>query len=68
MSAAFHVPRALSDVQAAAAKGEASEQDVQKALTAAVARIVKLQSEHGLDVINDGELCKSSWANYVVSA
>ncbi len=59
-------PAALMDVQARHRAGEASADDVQRAMTAAVAEIVKLQRQHGIDIVNDGEFCKSSWANYIL--
>jgi len=36
------------------------------ALTRATADIVARQQEAGLDIVNDGEYGKSSWANYVL--
>jgi 5-methyltetrahydropteroyltriglutamate--homocysteine methyltransferase len=59
-------PKALADVQGRAEKGEATEADVRTVMTASVANLVKLQAEHGIDIVNDGELCKSSWANYIL--
>lgn len=35
-------------------------------LRAAVAGVVKRQAEIGIDIINDGEFGKSSWANYIL--
>ena len=32
---------------------------------AAVAEVVRLQAEAGVDIVNDGELSKSSWSSYV---
>src|SRR2546430_14154254 len=34
-------------------------------LTAAVAEVVKKQVEIGIDIVNDGELSKSNFTNYV---
>jgi 5-methyltetrahydropteroyltriglutamate--homocysteine methyltransferase len=59
-------PAALIDADARHAKGEATAAEAQKALTDAVAEIVRLQVENGIDIVNDGELCKSSWANYIL--
>ena len=58
-------PAALLDVDARHAKGEASAEDYKAALTQAVAEVVRLQGQHGIDVVNDGEFCKSNWANYI---
>jgi 5-methyltetrahydropteroyltriglutamate--homocysteine methyltransferase len=35
-------------------------------LRAAVAEVVQRQAHAGIDIVNDGEYGKSSWANYVV--
>jgi 5-methyltetrahydropteroyltriglutamate--homocysteine methyltransferase len=35
-------------------------------LRAAVAEVVRKQVRAGIDIVNDGEYGKSSWANYVV--
>src|SRR5438552_3675454 len=35
------------------------------AATEAVAGVVRRQVENGVDVVNDGEQSKNSWANYV---
>ena len=35
-----------------------------KRVTGAVAEVVKLQAENGIDIVNDGELSKFSWAAY----
>lgn len=59
-------PAHLIDLDKQFADGTASADDVKKALTAGVAQIVKLQVEHGIDIPNDGEFCKSSWANYIL--
>jgi 5-methyltetrahydropteroyltriglutamate--homocysteine methyltransferase len=42
------------------------EADYQKCLASSVAEVVRKQAEAGLDVINDGEFGKSSWAAYVL--
>jgi len=40
--------------------------DYERALTAAVADVVRRQADAGLDVVNDGEYGKSSWSAYVL--
>ncbi len=40
--------------------------DYERALTAAVADVVRKQADVGLDVVNDGEYGKSSWSAYVL--
>ncbi len=41
-------------------------QEYERRLAAAVAEIVRQQAEVGLDIINDGEYGKDSWANYIM--
>jgi len=38
----------------------------EQVLRESVAEVVKLQAKAGIDIVNDGEFGKSSWANYVV--
>jgi 5-methyltetrahydropteroyltriglutamate--homocysteine methyltransferase len=56
------------DLQAAIVakdKGEPYEAEaVAKRVTTAVAEVVRRQAETGIDVVNDGEFSKSSWAAY----
>jgi 5-methyltetrahydropteroyltriglutamate--homocysteine methyltransferase len=33
-------------------------------LTRSVADVVARQAKAGIDIVNDGEFCKSGWANY----
>jgi 5-methyltetrahydropteroyltriglutamate--homocysteine methyltransferase len=40
--------------------------DHERALTAAVAGVVRKQADVGLDIVNDGEYGKSSWSAYVL--
>ncbi len=35
-------------------------------LHAAVAKVVRRQAEAGIDIVNDGEFGKESWANYII--
>jgi 5-methyltetrahydropteroyltriglutamate--homocysteine methyltransferase len=37
-----------------------------KRLQDAIATVVRQQAEAGIDIVNDGEFAKSSWANYVL--
>jgi 5-methyltetrahydropteroyltriglutamate--homocysteine methyltransferase len=57
-------PQALLDA-AAAAKDEAGHKKYLETLRACVAEVVKKQAAAGIDIVNDGEYGKSSWANYV---
>ncbi len=38
-----------------------------KLLRASVAEVVRKQAEVGLDIVNDGEFGKASWANYIIA-
>jgi len=40
--------------------------DYERALTTAVADVVRKQADVGLDIVNDGEFGKSSWSAYVL--
>jgi 5-methyltetrahydropteroyltriglutamate--homocysteine methyltransferase len=46
--------------------GTAQKQRYEQTLHAHVADIVKKQAEAGIDIVNDGEFGKSSWAAYVL--
>jgi 5-methyltetrahydropteroyltriglutamate--homocysteine methyltransferase len=37
-------------------------------LRQSVAEVVRKQAEVGLDIVNDGEFGKASWANYIISS
>jgi 5-methyltetrahydropteroyltriglutamate--homocysteine methyltransferase len=59
-------PKQLLD-QAATARQQPDQQaPYQDALRSATADVVQRQVKVGLDVVNDGEYGKSSWANYVL--
>lgn len=51
---------------AKAAQTPQSRERYEQDLTQAVADVVRLQAEAGIDVVNDGEYGKSSWANYAL--
>jgi 5-methyltetrahydropteroyltriglutamate--homocysteine methyltransferase len=58
-------PDALTEVPARDAD-PSSAADHERALTAAVAAVVRKQADAGLDIVNDGEYGKSSWSAYVL--
>jgi 5-methyltetrahydropteroyltriglutamate--homocysteine methyltransferase len=59
-------PRALLDILAAEARGEEIDDDAyQRALDDAVADVVRRQLEAGIDVVDDGEMGKSTWITYL---
>jgi 5-methyltetrahydropteroyltriglutamate--homocysteine methyltransferase len=58
-------PDDLQDMIAAREAGEAHDPGaLQARISSAVAEAVRKQAEVGLDIVNDGELGKSSWAAY----
>jgi len=58
-------PGDLSAMLTAKDAGRPYDRDaLAKRVTSAVAEVVKLQVDNGIDIINDGELSKFSWAAY----
>jgi 5-methyltetrahydropteroyltriglutamate--homocysteine methyltransferase len=55
-------PQALLDLLAAEERDDAA---YEQALTDAVDDVVRRQAEAGIDVVNDGEMGKSSWITYL---
>jgi 5-methyltetrahydropteroyltriglutamate--homocysteine methyltransferase len=60
-------PQELIDRAAAANKSAASQHAYEDYLRQATADVVKRQAAAGVDIVNDGEYGKSSWANYALS-
>jgi len=60
------LPRPAALLEAARARTEGPNSEYESALREAVADIVRRQVEVGLDIVNDGEFGKSSWAAYVL--
>ena len=59
-------PTAVTDFLAALERGESiDERAYEQALADAVADIVQGQIDAGIDVINDGEMGKSTWITYL---
>ena len=59
-------PANLLEMNAAKASGRSYDQAAWAAqVRTAVTEIVRLQAESGVDIVNDGELSKSSWSSYV---
>jgi 5-methyltetrahydropteroyltriglutamate--homocysteine methyltransferase len=59
-------PDDLLGMNDAKASGRTVDQTAWTArVKSAVAEVVRLQQESGVDIINDGELSKSSWSSYV---
>jgi 5-methyltetrahydropteroyltriglutamate--homocysteine methyltransferase len=59
-------PPALLETAKAAAEQPAKQADYDRLLRRSVAEVVKQQAEIGLDIVNDGEYGKGSWANYIL--
>jgi 5-methyltetrahydropteroyltriglutamate--homocysteine methyltransferase len=59
-------PQHLRDLAAVAGDSAENKKRYEQALGEAVAEIVKLQTKAGIDIVNDGEFGKSSWANYIL--
>jgi 5-methyltetrahydropteroyltriglutamate--homocysteine methyltransferase len=59
-------PQDLLDLALARRDGAQNDAEYNAALSTAVADVARKQAEVGLDVINDGEMSKSSWANYIL--
>src|ERR1700690_2135226 len=59
-------PQHLRDLAAAAGESAENRQRYEQALREAVAEIVGQQAKAGIDIVNDGEFGKSSWANYIL--
>jgi 5-methyltetrahydropteroyltriglutamate--homocysteine methyltransferase len=60
-------PQELLDRAAQANAGAAGKSAYEASLKTWVADVVKRQADAGIDVVNDGEYGKSSWANYALS-
>jgi 5-methyltetrahydropteroyltriglutamate--homocysteine methyltransferase len=59
-------PPELLQAAAAAREQPHARQQYLDAVRRATAEVVKRQVEAGIDIVNDGEFGKSSWANYVL--
>ena len=59
-------PPELLQAAAAAREKPQARQQYLDAVRRATAEVVKRQVEAGIDIVNDGEFGKSSWANYVL--
>jgi 5-methyltetrahydropteroyltriglutamate--homocysteine methyltransferase len=67
MPAHFLAPRACWILVVAKARGEPIDQAaLDRRLASAVAEVVKWQIGCGLDVVNDGELSKPNFTDYVL--
>src|SRR5215831_5886238 len=61
------LPSLIHEAFAAKRRGETYDQAVvDAALTTAIDEVVRRQIEVGVDIVDDGELSKTSWNDYVV--
>ena len=59
-------PTAVTDFLAASERGESIDESAyEQALADAVADVVRRQVDAGIDVVNDGEMGKSTWITYL---
>lgn len=59
-------PQKLRDLAMVAHESPENRKRFDEVLRESVAEVVKKQAEVGIDIVNDGEFGKSSWANYVL--
>jgi 5-methyltetrahydropteroyltriglutamate--homocysteine methyltransferase len=59
-------PQKLRDLAMVAHESPENRKRFDQVLRESVAEVVKKQAEVGIDIVNDGEFGKSSWANYVL--
>jgi len=59
-------PKELKDLAVAARSAPESEARYEELLRQSVHDVVKMQAKVGIDIVDDGEFGKSSWANYIV--
>jgi 5-methyltetrahydropteroyltriglutamate--homocysteine methyltransferase len=61
----LHRPPDLRQMVAEHPDGQPFSEDLSKRAREAVAEVVRLQIENGVDVVNDGEFTKRSWSAYI---
>jgi 5-methyltetrahydropteroyltriglutamate--homocysteine methyltransferase len=59
-------PQKLRDLAMVAQQSPENQKRFDDLLRDSVADVVKMQAKVGIDIVNDGEFGKSSWANYVL--
>ena len=61
-------PEGLREIVAAKSTGQAvDEEDLNRRIRTGVAEVVQLQIQSGIDIVNDGELSKTSFTDYIHS-
>jgi 5-methyltetrahydropteroyltriglutamate--homocysteine methyltransferase len=59
-------PQRLREITPAAGESAENRKRYEEVLRESVAEVVKMQAQAGIDIVNDGEFGKSSWANYIL--
>jgi 5-methyltetrahydropteroyltriglutamate--homocysteine methyltransferase len=59
-------PQHLRDLATIAHESAQNKQRYEDSLRESVAEVVRMQAKVGIDIVNDGEFGKSSWANYIL--
>lgn len=59
-------PKKLRDLALVAQESPENQKRFDDVLRESVAEVVKMQAKVGIDIVNDGEFGKSSWANYIL--
>jgi 5-methyltetrahydropteroyltriglutamate--homocysteine methyltransferase len=59
-------PQQLRDLAVTANDSPQNKERYENCLRESVAEVVKMQAKVGIDIVNDGEFGKSSWANYIL--
>lgn len=59
-------PQPLRDLAAIAHESPQNKQRYEDFLRESVSEVVQMQAKVGIDIVNDGEYGKSSWANYIL--
>lgn len=62
----FPRPESLLELSSAVTGPPKDPEEYRRRARAAVAEIVRKQAEVGIDIVNDGEFGKESWANYIL--
>jgi 5-methyltetrahydropteroyltriglutamate--homocysteine methyltransferase len=59
-------PQRLREITPTAGDSPENKKRYEAVLRESVAEAVKMQAQAGIDIVNDGEFGKSSWANYIL--
>jgi 5-methyltetrahydropteroyltriglutamate--homocysteine methyltransferase len=59
-------PQRLREIAPTAGDSPENKKRYEAVLRESVAEVVKMQAQAGIDIVNDGEFGKSSWANYIL--